>query len=119
MCVAIPFILEVEFVDVPAGVEQEEGHTGFLHLPSAVLALIFYLEKDSAVPFPRRRWSRIMCANELIDLHLLSIFFFFLFVGKNPSSCDDTEIRTLVPTSEGFEVTNWTTGATGSNIVVS
>ena len=29
------------FVDVPAGVTQEEGRTGFLHLPSAVLALIF------------------------------------------------------------------------------
>ena len=28
-------------LDVPAGVTQEEGHTGFLHLPSAVLALIF------------------------------------------------------------------------------
>ena len=37
------FILDVRlFVDVPAGVAQEEGHTGFLiHLPSAVLALIF------------------------------------------------------------------------------
>ena len=29
-------------MDVPAGVTQEKGHTGFLiHLPSAVLALIF------------------------------------------------------------------------------
>ena len=28
-------------VDVSAGVTQEEGHTGFLHLPSAVLAFIF------------------------------------------------------------------------------
>ena len=41
VCVAIPFILDVRFVDVPAGVTQEEGDTGFLHLPSAVLALIF------------------------------------------------------------------------------
>ena len=30
---------------------------------------------------------------------------------RSPSSCDCTEIRTHVPTSEGFEVTNWTTGA--------
>ena len=36
-----PFILDVRLVDAPAGVTQEEGHTGFLHLPSAVLALIF------------------------------------------------------------------------------
>ena len=28
-------------MDVPAGVTQEEGRTGFLHLPSAVLALFF------------------------------------------------------------------------------
>ena len=29
-------------LDVPAGVTQEEGHTGFLiHLPSAVLTLVF------------------------------------------------------------------------------
>ena len=42
VCVVIPFILVVRFVDVPAGVTQEEGHTQFLmHLPSAVLALIF------------------------------------------------------------------------------
>ena len=42
VCVVIPFILDVRLVDVPAGVTQEEGHTGFLiHVPSAVLALIF------------------------------------------------------------------------------
>ena len=41
VCAVIPFILDVRFVDVPAGVTQEEGHTGFFYLPSAVLALIF------------------------------------------------------------------------------
>ena len=39
--VVTPSVLDVRLVDVPAGVIQEEGHTGFLHLPSAVLALIF------------------------------------------------------------------------------
>ena len=34
-------ILDVRLVDVPAGVTQEEGRAGFLHLPSAVLALLF------------------------------------------------------------------------------
>ena len=54
VCVVIPFILDVRHhVDTSAGVTQEERHTGFLHLPSAVLALIFYREKDSAVHFPR------------------------------------------------------------------
>ena len=28
-------------MDAPAGVTQEEGYTGFLHLPSAVLDFIF------------------------------------------------------------------------------
>ena len=37
----IPFILDVWLVDLPAGITQEEGHTGFLHIPSAALALIF------------------------------------------------------------------------------
>ena len=34
-------VLDVRLVNAPAGVTQEEGHTGFLHLPSAVLAFIF------------------------------------------------------------------------------
>ena len=41
VCAVIPFIRDVRLVDVPAGVAQEEGHTGFLHLPYAVRALIF------------------------------------------------------------------------------
>ena len=42
LCVCChPFLLDVRFVDVPAGVTQEEGHTIFLHLPSGVLALSF------------------------------------------------------------------------------
>ena len=42
VCTVIPFIMDVNIVDAPAGVTQEEGHTGFLiHLPSAVHALNF------------------------------------------------------------------------------
>ena len=41
VCVVIPFILDVRLVDVPAGATQAEGHTIFLHLASAVLALLF------------------------------------------------------------------------------
>ena len=43
-CVCVcchPLFLDVRFVDVLAGVTQEEGHTGCLHLSSAVLALTF------------------------------------------------------------------------------
>ena len=46
VCVVIPFILDVRLVNAPAGVTQEEGHTGFLiHLPSAVLALLFIAKR--------------------------------------------------------------------------
>ena len=47
MCGVIPFTLDVRLVDAPAGVTQEEGQTGFLHLPSAVLVLNFSREKGS------------------------------------------------------------------------
>ena len=41
LCVFFLFILDIK-LDVPAGVTQEEGHTGFLiHLLSAVRALNF------------------------------------------------------------------------------
>ena len=45
MYVVIPFILDVVFVEVPAGVTQEEVHKGFLRLPSTVLALILLAER--------------------------------------------------------------------------
>ena len=45
VCVVIPFILDVKLVDAPAGFTQEEDHTGFFHLPSAVLALIFIVRR--------------------------------------------------------------------------
>ena len=45
VCVVIPFVLDIRVVDAPAGVTQEEGHTGYLHLPSAVLALSFLARK--------------------------------------------------------------------------
>ena len=41
-CVFFPFILDISSLDVPAGVTQEEGHTGFLiRLLSVVHASIF------------------------------------------------------------------------------
>ena len=48
MCVVIPLILDVRFVDVPAGVTQEDP-------PSDCGACLnFSREKDLAVPFPCR-----------------------------------------------------------------
>ena len=52
MFVVIPFILDARLVDAPAGVTQQEGRAGFLHLPSAVLALILIARRIQPSPFP-------------------------------------------------------------------
>ena len=62
------------------------GHTGGrshrISPPSVCGACLYFsLKKYSAVPFPRRSWSRILCNNELIVPPLLGIFFFLLW-GK-------------------------------------
>ena len=105
MCVVIPFILDVRFVDVTAGVRQEEGHTGFLHLASAMLALIFLARRIQPFIFLVDREVEF-CVLTISSFSATFFFFFFFFWSKNFSSCDDTEIRTHIPTSEGFEVTN-------------
>ena len=48
------------FLDVPAGVTQEEGHTGFPHIRSAVLALVFLARRIQAFSFPRRPKSNFV-----------------------------------------------------------
>ena len=59
------------------------------HPPSFCGACLYSSrEKDSAVPFPRRPLSRILCTNDLIVLHLLGIFIFYFSVRKNPSYRD-------------------------------
>ena len=79
------------------------GHTGSLHLPSAVLALIFIARRiQLSLSLVDRGVYRILCTHKLIVLHLLGMIFFFFLARKNPSSCNCTEIRTHVPTPEGF-----------------
>ena len=81
VCVFFPFILDIKFVG-----RTSRGHTGgrshrISHPPYFCGACLnFSREKDSAIPFPRRPWSRILCTNDLIVLHPLGIFFcFFVF----------------------------------------
>ena len=66
-------------LDVPAGVTQEEGHTGFLiHLLSAVRALIFLARRIQ--PFfslVDREVELTLFTNDLIVLHPLGIFSLF------------------------------------------
>ena len=82
------------------------------HRRKAIQELVFHREKDPAVHFPRRPRCRVLCTHDIIAL--------FPLVGhderENPSSCDSAEISFHVPTSEGFEVTNQTTGATGDYV---
>ena len=79
---------------------QGEGHTGVFSPPSfsgACRGGGGYREKDSAISFLRR--------STLVGHDVKEI----------PGSCDCVEIRTHVPTSEGFEITNRTTRATISS----
>ena len=87
-------------LDVPAGVTQEEGHTGFLfHLPFAVRALIFVARRIQPFLSLVDREVEFLCTNELIVLHPLGIFFFFsffflVFSEENPVCRDRTHVPT-------------------------
>ena len=62
-------------LDTPAGVTQEEGHTGFLiHLLSAVRALIFLARRIQPFLSLVKREVEFLCTNDLIVLHPLGIF---------------------------------------------
>ena len=87
MCVVIPFILDVRFVDVPAGVTQEEGHTGCLHLPSGVLALIFLAGRIQPFLFLVDRETNFVyyrCNRSPLVEHFI-LFYFTLFFCKEKS----------------------------------
>ena len=97
VCVFFSFILDIKFVG-----RTSRGHTGgrshrISRPPSFCGACLnFSREKDSAIPFPRRPWSRILCTNDLIVLHPLGIFIsvFLFFSEKNPVSRDRTHVPT-------------------------
>ena len=117
VCDVFPFIPDVRLVDLPAGVTQEEGHTELLiHLPYAVLALVFLARRVQSFLSLVDQEVEFLCTNELTVLHLLGVYntgiylyqyiYIYILVRKNLSSCDCTGIQTHVPRSECFEVTN-------------
>ena len=69
VCAAIPFVLNVWFVDIPAGATQEEGHSGFLQLHHTGLTVVL-IQQGCSCFLARRSSSRILCTNELIIPHL-------------------------------------------------
>ena len=85
-------------LDVPAGVTQEEGHTGFfIHLHSAVRALTFLARRIQPFFSLVDREVEFLCTNDLIVLHLLGIFYFifyYFFSEKNPVYRDRTHVPT-------------------------
>ena len=96
VCVFLPhIILDVRLVDVPPGVTQEEGHTRcFIHLPSAVLALVFLARRIQPFLSLVDREVEICVQTILNVLHYsLGIFFFFFFC----------EAKSQLP---GFELTS-------------
>ena len=106
VCVFFPSILDIKFVG-----RTSRGHTGgrshrISHPPSFCGACLnFSREKDSATPFPRRPWSRILCTNDLIVLHPLGIFilFYSFLVRKIPFAgieLTSQRVRGLRGTSE-------------------
>ena len=102
VCVVISFILGFRLlVNVPARVTQEEGHTDFLHLASAVLALIFIARRIQPFLSLVGRKVELLCTRRINRSSIVGHDF-----RKSPSSSDPTEIQTHVPTSEDFEVTN-------------
>ena len=64
-------------MDVPAGVTQEEGNTGFsIHLLSAVLALFFLARRIQPFLSLVDREVEFCVLTNLIVLHPLGIFIF-------------------------------------------
>ena len=70
-------------------VTQKEGHTGFLHLPSAMLALIFLAKRIQPSLSLVDREVDFLCTHELIVLHLLGmIFYIIIFIfWEEKSQC--------------------------------
>ena len=104
MCVCVCVFSSHSFwtsMDVPAGVTQEEGHTGFLiHLLSAVHALIFLARRIQPFLSLVDREVEFCVLTILIVLHPLGIFFlgfFFSFLVRKIPFCRD---RTHVPTCQ-------------------
>ena len=83
-------------LDVPAGVTQEEGHTGFLiHLPSAVRALIFVARRiQPFLSLVDREVEFCVLTIESFSTRWAFLFWFLVLSEKNPVCRDRTHVPT-------------------------
>ena len=83
------------FLDVPAGVTQEEGRTVFFfHLPSAVRALIVLARRIQPFISLIDLEVEFLCTNDLIVLHSSGIFIFiFYFFSEKKSRLQGSNSR--------------------------
>ena len=89
VCVVILFILDVRLVEVSAGVTQEEGHTGFLYLPSAALAVIFIARRIQPFLSLVDHDVEFCVLTKLIVLHLLGIYIYiYIYFSEEKSQSD-------------------------------
>ena len=104
VCVFFPFILDIKFVGrIPAGVTQEEGHTGFLiHLLSAVRAFIFLARRIQPFLSVVDCEVEFLCTNDFSPPPLgIFILFFSFLVRKIPFAGIELTSQRV---SEGYEV---------------
>ena len=97
VCVFSPFILDIKFVGRTS--RGEERHTGFfIHLLSAVRAIILLASRIQPFFFLVDREVGFCVLTTLIVLHLLGIFIsVFLFLSEKNPVCRG---RTHVPTCQ-------------------
>ena len=105
VCVVIPFIVDVRFVDLylPAGLHRRNVTQDFSTVLLRCLPSFFSREGFSR-SFPSstaKSTVTVLCTtNELIVVHLLAFFFFFC--EEKTKSYDDTGIRTNFPNVRRF-----------------
>ena len=89
-------------MDESAGVTQEQGHTRFPDLPSALFALTFIARRiQQSLSLVDRELEFYVPASKSFSTRWTRFcFVLFLFLlEENPSLCECTEIRTHVPKS--------------------
>ena len=96
--VVIAFILDVRLT---CG-RTSRGHTEFLHLPSAVIALIFIARRIQPCPFPLSTVKSNLCSHEFIALQYLlgmkeSMFFMVTNIHTVNISLVDREAEFVFP----------------------